>query len=93
MDCNEGMTKEKKPLIFNCKEGEMKPTSYTMSKLQAKGGSISFLEVDKSQLRLAYINGSHEYVVFDPNSDESHERSAVDYDSLSGHEETGKRKF
>lgn len=64
-----------------------------MSKLQAKGGSISFLEGDKSQLRLAYVNGSREYVVFDPNSDESHERSAVDYDSLTSLEETGKRKF
>lgn len=61
--------------------------------LQAEGGSISFLEGDKSQLRLAYVNGSHEYVVFDPNSDESHERSAIDYEGLAGHEETtGKKK-
>lgn len=56
--------------------------------LQAEGGSISFLEGDKSQLRLAYVNGSHEYVVFDPSSDESHERSAIDYEGLAGHEET-----
>ncbi|WZZ85749.1 hypothetical protein YC2023_114328 [Brassica napus] len=33
----------------------------------AERGSISFLEGDdKSQLRLAYVNGSREYVVFDP---------------------------
>lgn len=64
-----------------------------MSKLQAQGGSISFLEGDdKSQLRLAYVNGSHEYVVFDPNSDETHERSAIDYEGLVGDEETGKLK-
>lgn len=63
-----------------------------MSKLQAQGGSISFLEGDKSQLSLAYVNGSHEYVVFNPSSDETHERSAVDYEGLVGDEETGKFK-
>lgn len=60
--------------------------------MQAQGGSISFLEGDKSQLRLAYVNGSHEYVVFDPNSDDTHERSAIDYEGLVGDEETGKFK-
>ncbi|CAF1718581.1 BnaCnng22700D [Brassica napus] len=35
--------------------------------MKAERGSISFLEGDdKSQLRLAYVNGSREYVVFDP---------------------------
>lgn len=58
--------------------------------LQAQGGSISFLEGDKSQLRLAFVNGSHEYVVFDPSSDDTHERSAIDYEGLVGEEETGK---
>lgn len=39
--------------------------------MQPEGGSISFLEgYDKSQLRLAYVNGSGEYVIFDPDSDE-----------------------
>ncbi|KAG2302987.1 hypothetical protein Bca52824_031638 [Brassica carinata] len=38
----------------------MKPLTLG-SKMQAEGGSISFLEGDyKSQLRLAYVNGSHE---------------------------------
>lgn len=55
--------------------------------MQPEGGSISFLEgYDKSQLRLAYVNGSREYVVFDPDSDEILERSA---EGLAGDEETG----
>ncbi|CAL9223541.1 unnamed protein product [Arabidopsis halleri] len=73
-------------LLFN--GSDPKPVSI-WTVIKAKGGSISFLEGDKSQLRLAYVNGSREYVVFDPNSDESHERSAVDYDGLAGLEETG----
>ncbi|KAJ4876937.1 Transducin/WD40 repeat-like superfamily protein [Raphanus sativus] len=53
----------------------------------SKGGSISFLEgYDKSQLRLAYVNGSREYVVFGLDSDEILERSA---EGLAGDEETG----
>uniref|UniRef100_A0A1J3IIZ1 WD repeat-containing protein 75 n=1 Tax=Noccaea caerulescens TaxID=107243 RepID=A0A1J3IIZ1_NOCCA len=72
-------------LLFN--GSDPKPVSI-WTVMKAEGGSISFLEGDKSQLRLAYVNGSHEYVVFDPNSDESHERSAIDYEGLAGHEET-----
>ncbi|CAF2038539.1 BnaA09g09790D [Brassica napus] len=52
-----------------------------------KGGSISFPERDdKSLLPLAYVNGSYEYVVFDPSRDETHEHSA---EGLAGDEETG----
>jgi NET1-associated nuclear protein 1 (U3 small nucleolar RNA-associated protein 17) len=89
-------TDESKENIFRGRDGAIllfngsdpKPVSI-WTVMKARGGSISFLEGDKSQLRLAYVNGSHEYVVFDPNSDESHERSAVDYDGLAGLEETG----
>ncbi|KAG2323468.1 hypothetical protein Bca52824_016681 [Brassica carinata] len=74
-------------LLFN--GSDPKPVSI-WTVMKAQGGSISFLEGDdKSQLCLAYVNGSHEYVVFDPNSDDTHERSAIDYEGLVGEEETG----
>ncbi|CAH2051285.1 unnamed protein product [Thlaspi arvense] len=73
-------------LLFN--GSDPKPVSI-WTVMKAEGGSISFIEGDKSQLRLAFVNGSHEYVVFDPSSDETHERSAIDYEGLAGHEETG----
>ncbi|VVB15161.1 unnamed protein product [Arabis nemorensis] len=56
--------------------------------MKAEGGSISFLDAEKSQIRLGYVNGSHEYVVFDPSSDETNERSPIDCEGLAGHEET-----
>ncbi|KAL0655060.1 hypothetical protein Bca4012_075644 [Brassica carinata] len=73
-------------LLFN--GSDPKPVSI-WTVMKAQGGSISFLEGDKSQLRLAFVNGSHEYVVFDPSSDDTHERSAIDYEGLVGEEETG----
>lgn len=36
----------------------------------------------KSQTLLAYVNGSNEYVLFDPYSDETHETTAKDYELL-----------
>ncbi|CAN8271144.1 unnamed protein product [Cochlearia groenlandica] len=73
-------------LLFN--GSDPKPISI-WTVMKAEGGSISFLEGEESKLRLAYVNGSHEYVVFDPSNDEeTHERSAIDYDGLAGQEET-----
>ncbi|XP_010525723.1 PREDICTED: WD repeat-containing protein 75 [Tarenaya hassleriana] len=88
-------------LFFNGSD----PTPAAMwSVTQARGGSLSFIEGNQtytmndqtspsdekpSRLLLAYVNGDHEYVLFDPHSDESHERSVIDYESVAAHEETG----
>ncbi|KAJ4913724.1 Transducin family protein / WD-40 repeat family protein [Raphanus sativus] len=51
--------------------------------MEARGGSLSFVEDgQKSQTLLAYVNGSNEYVLFDPYSDETHETTAKDYELL-----------
>ncbi|XP_024005503.1 WD repeat-containing protein 75 [Eutrema salsugineum] len=51
--------------------------------MKAHGGSLSFVEDSKkSQTLLAYVNGRHEYVLFDPFSDETLETSAKDYEVL-----------
>lgn len=51
--------------------------------MQAKGGTLSFVEDGKtSQPLIAYVNGSHEYVLFDPYGDEKLETSAIDYEVL-----------
>ncbi|KAG7626664.1 WD40 repeat [Arabidopsis thaliana x Arabidopsis arenosa] len=49
--------------------------------MKARGGTLSFVEDGKkSQPLLAYVNRSHEYVLFDPYSDEKLETSAIDYE-------------
>ncbi|CAH8274586.1 unnamed protein product [Arabidopsis lyrata] len=49
--------------------------------MKARGGTLSFVEDGKkSQPLLAYVNRSHEYVLFDPYGDEKLETSAIDYE-------------
>ena len=67
---------------------------------QAKGGRIAFIKGDQSSLELevldgnplqtllTYINGDHEYVLFDPYGKEVRELSIISRDDLSL-EETG----
>ncbi|KAL1210327.1 hypothetical protein V5N11_006661 [Cardamine amara subsp. amara] len=49
--------------------------------MKARRGTLSFVEDGKkSQPLIAYVNGSHEYVLFDPYGDEKLETSAIDYE-------------
>ncbi|EOA15844.1 hypothetical protein CARUB_v10007543mg [Capsella rubella] len=49
--------------------------------MKARGGTLSFVaDSKKSQPLLGYVNRSHEYVLFDPYSDEKLESSAIDYE-------------
>lgn len=70
--------------------------------LQAKGGSLAFLQVNPSSIQeyisdgkppqtlLAYINADHEYVLFDPYGKETHELSVIHRDDLQASEESGR---
>ncbi|KAK9278903.1 hypothetical protein L1049_028484 [Liquidambar formosana] len=78
----------------------------TWSVRKAKGGGLAFLaflnvnpssseennasDGKPSPVLLAYINGDHEYVIFDPFGKETHEVSVTRRASHVGHEETGK---
>uniref|UniRef100_A0A5B7C8A1 Putative WD repeat-containing protein 75 isoform X2 n=1 Tax=Davidia involucrata TaxID=16924 RepID=A0A5B7C8A1_DAVIN len=69
---------------------------------KAKGGGLAFLHMTSASLEenisdekpapvlLAYINGDHEYVLFDPYGEQAPERSVAHQGSLVGLEETGK---
>ncbi|CAH8377974.1 unnamed protein product [Eruca vesicaria subsp. sativa] len=76
--------------IFRGKEGAIllfegsyrKPVAVWIV-MEARGGSLSFVEDSKnSRTLLAYVNRSNEYVLFDPFSDETLETSAKDYEVL-----------
>lgn len=69
--------------------------------LQAKGGALAFLKANPSftyenisdgkapQTLLAYVNGDHEYVLFDPYGKEVHELSKIHWGDRLTHEEKG----
>ncbi|KAE8682695.1 Detected protein of unknown function [Hibiscus syriacus] len=69
--------------------------------LQAKGGDLGFLRVNPSfveeisidgktpEVLLAYMNGDHEYVIFDPYCKDAREVSMSQQASLSAHELKG----
>ena len=60
--------------------------------MQAKGGGLAFIQghqpAKPSQVLLVYINRDHEYVVFDPHSNEADELSLTRRE-LAAVEETG----
>ncbi|KAK4265483.1 hypothetical protein QN277_026532 [Acacia crassicarpa] len=84
-------------LLFNATD-PIPVTSLSVTK--AKGGRIAFIKGDRSSLKLevldgnplqtllAYINGDHEYVIFDPYGKEVRELSIIRRDD-SSLEETG----
>lgn len=68
--------------------------------MQAEGGALAFLQGSPSQENitqgktsrglLAFVNGDHEYVLFDPYSDEATEHGVAHRKGLVS-EETGKK--
>lgn len=70
--------------------------------MQAKGGGLAFIQGNRpsnqqnvsdgepSEALLVYINGDHEFVVFDPHGNKVHERSLTSREELTALEETGK---
>jgi len=70
--------------------------------LQALGGGIAFIhqtnpvaleeksDEDPSSLLLAYVNGDHEYILFDPYGEQAYEQGIVRGKSLAAFQETGK---
>ncbi|XP_024959966.1 WD repeat-containing protein 75 [Cynara cardunculus var. scolymus] len=79
-------------LLFNA--GDPIPiASWFVTK--AKGGGLAFIQsrssgdnMDENDL-LAYVNGDHEYAVFNPHGAEMYERKVRHKDSISGEEGTG----
>lgn len=79
--------------------------NYILSFLQAKGGGLAFLQGYASSLKqnnsdgnaqqefLVYINGDHEYILFDPYGNEANEFGMSQQDSLVEFEETGWASF
>lgn len=73
--------------------------------MQAKGGGLAFIQGNRpsfqqnvldgkpSQVLLVYIDGDHEYVVFDPHSNEAREFSLTRQEQLLALEETGEDSF
>lgn len=74
---------------------------FLFNSLQAEGGALSFVKPNQSFLQenaaygkppqtlLAYVNGDHEYVVFDPYSDETSEVTGMHQGAPVDHGETG----
>lgn len=69
--------------------------------VQAKGGALAFIQanqfaIDENELDgkphqslLAYINGDHEYLLFDPQGKEAKEHSTIRQEGLGDLEEAG----
>ncbi|KAJ4833117.1 hypothetical protein Tsubulata_006219 [Turnera subulata] len=69
---------------------------------KAKGGSLAFVQVNQlasegnnmhgkqPKALLAYVNGDHEYVLFDPHGEEANEHAIVRRERLTELEESGK---
>lgn len=69
--------------------------------LQAKGGALGFVQVDTSSVEeisidgkapevlLAYMNGDHEYVLFDPYCKDAREVSMSQKEGLAAHDHKG----
>ncbi|KAI5585435.1 hypothetical protein BDE02_06G145300 [Populus trichocarpa] len=75
---------------------------FTWSVQKAKGGALAFIQanqfaIDENELDgkphqslLAYINGDHEYLLFDPQGKEAKEHSTIRQEGLGDLEEAGK---
>ncbi|KAM6552734.1 hypothetical protein CsatB_013496 [Cannabis sativa] len=67
------------------------------NKLQAKGGGLGFIQANNQtknifkagQELVVYVDGDHEFVVFDPQSSQTHELSLTGQQNLATIEETG----
>ncbi|XP_043698630.1 WD repeat-containing protein 75 [Telopea speciosissima] len=85
-------------LLFNV-ENPIPLSTWSVNK--AKAGGLAFLQVDpslhdkkiseqkESQALLAYINGDHEYIVFDPYNGEDHKTQKNHPENFVPQEETG----
>ncbi|CAK7337560.1 unnamed protein product [Dovyalis caffra] len=99
--CNETSFKGRDGVILLFNAADPVPVS-TWSVTKAKGGALAFIpanhfSIDENELDgkppqslLAYVNGDHEYLLFDPQSKETKERSAVRQEGLGGLEEAAK---
>ncbi|KAI9392980.1 hypothetical protein POPTR_006G166500v4 [Populus trichocarpa] len=75
---------------------------FTWSVQKAKGGALAFIQanqfaIDENELDgkphqslLAYVNGDHEYLLFDPQGKEAKEHSTIRQEGLGDLEEAGK---
>ncbi|XP_031265869.1 WD repeat-containing protein 75 isoform X1 [Pistacia vera] len=85
-------------LLFNATD-PVPVASWSVRK--AKGGFLAFLQVNPSSIQeyisdgkppqtlLAYLNADHEYVLFDPYGEETHELSVIHREDLLASEESG----
>ncbi|KAJ6331200.1 hypothetical protein OIU76_009722 [Salix suchowensis] len=99
--CNEISLKGRDGVILLFNASDPVPI-FTWSVNKAKGGALAFIQADQSsideneldgkppQSLLAYINGDHEYLLFDPQGKEAKEHSAIRQEGLGDLEEAGK---
>ena len=63
--------------------------------MQAKGGGLAFVQSSDNMdenpgpALLAYVNGDHEYAVFNPHGEETYKRKVRHTDGVLGEEGTG----
>ncbi|KAJ6742887.1 TRANSDUCIN FAMILY PROTEIN / WD-40 REPEAT FAMILY PROTEIN-RELATED [Salix viminalis] len=99
--CNEISLKGRDGVILLFNASDPVPI-FTWSVNKAKGGALAFIQANQSsideneldgkppQSLLAYINGDHEYLLFDPQGKEAKEHSAIQQEGLGDLEEAGK---
>ncbi|KAF9680547.1 hypothetical protein SADUNF_Sadunf06G0132700 [Salix dunnii] len=99
--CNEISLKGRDGVILLFNASDPVPI-FTWSVNKAKGGALAFIQANQSSLDeneldgkppqslLAYINGDHEYLLFDPQGKEAKEHSAIRQEGLGDLEEAGK---
>uniref|UniRef100_A0A6M2EM34 WD repeat-containing protein 75 second beta-propeller domain-containing protein n=1 Tax=Populus davidiana TaxID=266767 RepID=A0A6M2EM34_9ROSI len=99
--CNETSLKGRDGVILLFNASDPVPI-FTWSVKKAKGGALAFIQanqfaIDENELDgkphhslLAYINGDHEYLLFDPQGKEAKEQSTIRQEGLGDLEEAGK---
>ncbi|KAJ6923457.1 WD repeat-containing protein 75 [Populus alba x Populus x berolinensis] len=99
--CNETSIKGRDGVILLFNASDPVPI-FTWSVKKAKGGALAFIQanqfaIDENELDgkphqslLAYINGDHEYLLFDPQGKEAKEQSTIRQEGLGDLEEAGK---
>ncbi|KAL9362586.1 hypothetical protein Peur_045371 [Populus x canadensis] len=99
--CNETSLKGRDGVILLFNASDPVPI-FTWSVKKAKGGALAFIQanqfaIDENELDgkphqslLAYVNGDHEYLLFDPQGKEAKEHSTIRQEGLSDLEEAGK---
>ncbi|KAL9399503.1 hypothetical protein Peur_008464 [Populus x canadensis] len=99
--CNETSLKGRDGVILLFNASDPVPI-FTWSVKKAKGGALAFIQanqfaIDENELDgkphqslLAYINGDHEYLLFDPQGKEAKEHSTIRQEGLGDLEEAGK---